>query len=631
MYLLVYTVLSCIHLVHTLLHTLVLYTTYVQTLIYTCVCISYVLCVYLILYTLTYYIYYYTTHSYIHYTTIYTGKGNEEASEQMNDILAQVATNTETSKNSGNAILYECVTTIINIQSDQNLHVLAINILGRFLLNRDNNIRYVALNSLTRIISDDIQAVQRHRNTIIECLKDPDISIRQRACELIYQLVDNNNVILLTSELLNYLIIAPSDHKSDLISKIIQIIEKYSPNIIWRINTIIILLSICGQNYDDSLLRTAIIFLSQIDNNYHNYVIHKLYNTLIVDTTQQALLYVTIWYIGEYGNLLLTNYIPNKGHYDLSSTVASNNTTSNLDESYTAITEGEILSLLDKCIHIHNSDNNIKSIILNSLIKLTIRLPSPSIIQQINNLIVPFTTSLSIELQQRSLEYLSLLKNGGVEKWRNLRQNILSNIPYVDQAVLKRRRAAFDEDSNSNNSPINTNNSSNVVSNITLAPSMSSPVKAPGASLLDLDDIFGLGALAPATPSPGTGPSTTNTVGRGGGGGGAGSANVDLLADIFSTNTLVPSTYTPTPVPVPPYTPAQTPPPSTNGLLSPYTPSPGLYSAPPPVPGSMQTGGYIPTAGANSTGNLAAGTLPTIIAYGKDGLKVCIQCTYMCI
>ena len=562
---------------------------------------------------------------FILYTYIlYAGKGNEEASEQMNDILAQVATNTETSKNSGNAILYECVTTIINIQSDQNLHVLAINILGRFLLNRDNNIRYVALNSLTRIISDDIQAVQRHRNTIIECLKDPDISIRQRACELIYQLVDNNNVILLTSELLNYLIIAPSDHKSDLISKIIQIIEKYSPNIIWRINTIIILLSICGQNYDDSLLRTAIIFLSQVDNNYHNYVIHKLYNTLIVDTTQQALLYVTIWYIGEYGNLLLTNYIPNKGQNDLSSTVASNNTTSNIDESYTAITEGEILSLLDKCIHIHNSDNNIKSIILNSLIKLTIRLPSPSTIQQINNLIVPFTTSLSIELQQRSLEYLSLLKNGGVEKWRNLRQNILSNIPYVDQAVLKRRRAAFDEESNSNNSPINTNNGNNLASNITPATSVSSPVKAPGASLLDLDDIFGLGTLAPATPSP-TGPSTTNTVGRGGGGG---SANVDLLADIFSTNTLVPSTYTP--APVPPYTPAQAPP-STNGLLSPYTPTPALYSAPPPVPG-MHTGGgggaYMPTTGANSTGNLAAGTLPTIIAYDKDGLKVCL---YICV
>jgi AP-1 complex subunit gamma-1 len=51
------------------------------------------------------------------------GKNDVEASEAMNDILAQVATNTETSKNVGNTILYETVLSIMDIRSESGLRV----------------------------------------------------------------------------------------------------------------------------------------------------------------------------------------------------------------------------------------------------------------------------------------------------------------------------------------------------------------------------------------------------------------------------------------------------------------------------------------------------------------------------
>lgn len=64
------------------------------------------------------------------------GKGHADASDQMSDILAQVATNTENARNAGNAILYECVQTIMGVESVGGLRTLAVNILGRFLANR---------------------------------------------------------------------------------------------------------------------------------------------------------------------------------------------------------------------------------------------------------------------------------------------------------------------------------------------------------------------------------------------------------------------------------------------------------------------------------------------------------------
>lgn len=55
--------------------------------------------------------------------------------------VVQVATNTDTTKNAGNAILYETVMCIMDIRAEQGLRVLAINSLGKFLRDVDRNIR----------------------------------------------------------------------------------------------------------------------------------------------------------------------------------------------------------------------------------------------------------------------------------------------------------------------------------------------------------------------------------------------------------------------------------------------------------------------------------------------------------
>lgn len=43
-----------------------------------------------------------------------------------------------------------------------------------------------------------LQAVQRHRGIIVECVKDPDVSLRRRALDLVYSLVNKDNICNLT-------------------------------------------------------------------------------------------------------------------------------------------------------------------------------------------------------------------------------------------------------------------------------------------------------------------------------------------------------------------------------------------------------------------------------------------------
>ena len=192
------------------------------------------------------------------------GKGDGEASDEMADILAQVATNTDSLRNVGNAILYESVMTIMDIKAEEGLKVLAINILGRFLVNRDNNLRYVALNTLSKVVSKNFPAVQRHRNIIVDCLKDPDISIRRRALDLVYALVNSTNVKALVRELLGYLLVADVELKGDITAKLCMVTEKFAPNKQWHIDTILKVMSLAGKHFS-SFFFWALQVLTIID------------------------------------------------------------------------------------------------------------------------------------------------------------------------------------------------------------------------------------------------------------------------------------------------------------------------------------------------------------------------------
>lgn len=85
---------------------------------------------------------------------------------------------------------------------------------------------YVALETLNKTVTIDTQAVQRHRNIILDCLRDGDISIRRRALELSFALINEQHVRVLTRELLAFLEVADTEFKQSMTTKICLAAER---------------------------------------------------------------------------------------------------------------------------------------------------------------------------------------------------------------------------------------------------------------------------------------------------------------------------------------------------------------------------------------------------------------------
>ncbi|MBA0765978.1 hypothetical protein Gotri_015073 [Gossypium trilobum] len=383
------------------------------------------------------------------------GQGDADASDRMTDMLAQVATKTESNKNAGNAILYECVETIMSIEDDGGLRVLAINILGKFLSNRDNNIRYVALNMLMRATTLDAQAVQRHRATILDCVKDSDASIRKRALELLYLLVNENNVKPLIKELIEYLEVSDQEFKGDLTAKICSLVEKFSSEKIWYIDQMLKVLSEAGNFVKDEVWHALIVVISNA-SDLHGYTVRALYRAFLTSTEQETLVRVAVWCIGEYGDMLVNNV----GMLDI--------------EDPITVTECDAVDAVEVAIKRHTSDLTTKAMALIALLKLSSRFPSYS--ERIKGIIVQNKGNLVLELQQRSIEFNRIL-----QKHQKIRSALVERMPVLDEATFSGRRAG--------SLPTAISTSSGAPSN--LPNGIAKPATAPIPDLLDLssDDV----------------------------------------------------------------------------------------------------------------------------------------------
>uniref|UniRef100_A0A3Q3DJ58 AP-1 complex subunit gamma n=1 Tax=Hippocampus comes TaxID=109280 RepID=A0A3Q3DJ58_HIPCM len=333
------------------------------------------------------------------------GRNNEASSDTMNDLLAQVATNTDSTKTVGNAVLYETVLTVLDIKSESGLRILAVNILGRFLLNNDRNIRYIAMTSLQKIVGTDHIAVQRHRGTIVDCLKDPDASVKRRALDLSLALVSASNIRSMMKELLVFLSCCPPELRAEATSGIFHAAERYAPSQRWHIDTILHVLTTAGGDVRDETVPNLILLITNA-SELHCYTVHKLYRALLTDISQQPLVQVACWCVGEYGDLLLRGECQEMEPIE--------------------VTADSVLDALETVLQSHMSTPTTRGFALTATMKLSTRIDDN--VDRIRSIVSIYGSCIDVELQQRAVEYNALFK-----KYDHMRAAVLERMPVIER------------------------------------------------------------------------------------------------------------------------------------------------------------------------------------------------------
>ncbi|KAK6456519.1 clathrin associated protein complex large subunit, gamma-adaptin [Scheffersomyces xylosifermentans] len=331
--------------------------------------------------------------------------------EEINDILTQVASNLDSGKNAAHAILYECVKTIFAIQSDQSLKILGVNILGKFLSTKDNNTRYVALDSLLSVMNIEPLAVQRHRSTIVSCLSDGDISIRRRALELSFAILNEQNIRVLVREILTFLEnCTDNELKPYITSQLTIASNKYAPNDKWHFDTLIRMLKLSGDYVTSDIISSILALILQCnDGELKVHITQKLLSSCLEDSTQYGLSLITVWTVGEYADLILGTNIEVNGKEKV-------------------VTDKVILNLIDQLINnsTYSEQETIQLItyILTTIIKLSVKFTDAQSLEHLRVILNSRTYDNNLEIQVRAVEYQEIFAQDN-----SLKKGLLARMP----------------------------------------------------------------------------------------------------------------------------------------------------------------------------------------------------------
>ncbi|XP_028037102.1 AP-3 complex subunit delta [Bombyx mandarina] len=130
------------------------------------------------------------------------------------------------------SLLYECINTVIavliSISSGMPGHAASVQLcvqkLRILIEDSDQNLKYLGLLAMSRILKSHPKSVQAHKDLVSACLDDKDESIRLRALGLLYGMVSKKNLMEIVKKLMSHMERAEGTlYRDELLTRMIEI------------------------------------------------------------------------------------------------------------------------------------------------------------------------------------------------------------------------------------------------------------------------------------------------------------------------------------------------------------------------------------------------------------------------
>lgn len=220
------------------------------------------------------------------------------------------------------SLLYECINTVIavliSISSGMPNHSASIQLcvqkLRILIEDTDQNLKYLGLLAMSKILKTHPKSVQAHKDLILACLDDKDESIRLRALDLLYGMVSKKNLMEIVGKLLGHMERAEgSAYRDELLFKVIEICSQgsyqYVTNFEWYLIVLVELIQLESNSKHGSVIATQLLDVAIRVQAVRSFAVKEMtsmLNNFPVGSSRHSgstmfeVMYAAAWIVGEF-------------------------------------------------------------------------------------------------------------------------------------------------------------------------------------------------------------------------------------------------------------------------------------------------------------------------------------------